>query len=228
MKNIFFILFVVACIIYCYGHIGNNETLKNIGVFSLAPSLLIHYILNTKKIKALYILVIVFSFFGDTSFHLENNIAREPLTILSYIFLIFFMTLIVLERIEFKELRRTAYLTGIILVVLLAINYSIFKNEKYLILTTAVYFIALSVLSALCISFYKKTKSKEAGYYLLGTIAFVLASITKSLEYLDQLKPVSIILNVSFYIITFYFYSKAILVMNKPADSLSSSNSIKF
>lgn len=210
MKNIFFILFCIACITYGYGSIQNHELIKQIGLYSTTPFLFAHYIFNTKRVEMFYVLAMLFTFFGDTSFHLNpNGIAREALTIGAYIFVTAFFTLIILERKKFTEIKKNIFIAIGLGIVFLIVNYTVFREKKQIIFATAIYFTSLSILCATGISFYIKNKTKESLYFLIGAIGIFLASIAKSYEYLEK-TPLSIILNILFYIISNLFFLKGI------------------
>lgn len=219
MKNIFFILFCIACITYGYGSIQNYEFIRQIGLYATTPCLLIHYLINTKRIELFYLLALLFTFFGDTSFHLNpDGVAREALTIGAFIFVSSFFTLIILERKKFSEIRKTIFISLALAVLFLIINYTLFKESKQIIFATAIYFTSLSILCATSISFYVKAKTKESLYFLIGAIGIFLASIAKSYEYLEK-TSLSIILNIIFYIISNLFFLKGVLSKYKTLKS---------
>lgn len=218
MKNIFFIFFTIACITYGYGSIENYELLKKIGLYTTTPFLFIHYIANTKKVELFYVLAMLFTFLGDTSFHLNSNgIAREALTIGAYIFVTTFFTLIILERKQFLGMKKVILASLLLGVCFLIINYTLFKKAQVLF-ATAVYFISLSILCASSISFYFNTKTKESLYFLIGAIGIFCASLAKSLEYLEK-TSLSILLNIIFYVMSNLYFVKGILIKNKKSET---------
>lgn len=220
MKNFFFILFIIACITYGYGSIQNFQLLKQIGLYTATPFLFMHYLVNTQKVELIYILMLLFTFLGDNSFHLHSNgIAREALTIVAFIFVSSFFTMLILERKQFTGMRKIILTSLLIGIFFLIINYTLFKDTKQVLYAVAVYFVSLSILCATSISFYIKTKTKESLFFLIGSIGLFFASIAKSYEYLEK-TPLSIMLNILFYIISNLYFVKAVLIKHKRTEKL--------
>lgn len=211
MKNIFFILFTIACITYGYGSIESNELLKQIGLYTTTPFLLAHYIVNTKRVELFYLLALLFTFLGDTAFHLKSGgIAREAITIGAFIFVSSFFTILILERKQFTGFKKIMFSSLVIAILFLIVNYSLFKESKQILFATAVYFISLAIMCASSIWFHKKVRTKESLYFLIGAIGLFLASIAKSYEYLEK-TPISIIFNIICYVISNLYFVKGVL-----------------
>lgn len=220
MKNIFFILFIIAGGIYAYGSIENIEILKTIGVFSMSPCLLIYYLFNAKKISLRYTLAIVVVFFADISFQIEpNNILREALTIGFYIIINALISFIIIERNNFIGIKRSVLLSLLLGLIFIVLDYLVFKDSQVIILSSGVYFVSLSILCSFSISFYTKTKSKESLFFLIGTTSHIFASFAKGFEYIYN-TPQSIIAFVLFYGICNYFYANAIVLINTKEERL--------
>lgn len=210
MKNVFFILFTIACICYSYGSVKNIEVLKLIGLYTTIPFLLVHYLINTKKVELLYLLALAFIFIGDNSFHFEpDKISREVLTIVAFIFVSSFFTLLILIRKKFSGFKQIILIALPVIVLFLAVNFILFKDTKQVLYATGVYFISQSILCATSIAFYTEAKTKESLYFLIGSIGFFCASIAKGFEYIEK-TPVSIMVNILFYVVSSLYFVKGV------------------
>lgn len=213
MKKILFILFIIAGITYTHGSIKNIEILKDIGVFSMAPILLLYYLFNTKKISVFYVLAVLFVFLADISFQINpNNIMREVLTIGFYIIVNAFISFIIIERNRFIGTKSSFLLSLFLGAIFIILDFFAFKNSEIIILSSGVYFVSLSILCSFSIAYYVRTKSKESLFFLIGTISHIFASFSKGFEYIYN-TPLSIISFVLFYGICNYFYANAAINM---------------
>lgn len=215
MKIIIYVIYIIASALYYYGYIEDNELYKKIGLLSLIPCLAVYYFTNTKKTLIPYILALIFAFLGDVSFLINpENLTREALTIGSYIIMNALMTFIILEKIEFKGIKRNFIISTILGVVLLVFNYLVFNQSEKVILASAVYFVSLSILCATSVSFYLREKSTVSKYFLLASIAHTFASFAKGYEYLYN-TSLSILAFLLFYGVCNYFYVNAAVMVSE-------------
>lgn len=215
MRVVIYTIYIVASMLYYYGYIEDNELYKKIGLLSLMPCLAIHYFTNTKKALTPYVLALIFAFLGDIAFLINpDNLAREALTIGSYIIMNALMTFIILEKIEFKGVKRSFIISSILGIVFLVFNYLVFKQSEKIVLASAVYFVSLAILCASSISFYLKKKSKVSIYFLLASITHIFASFAKGYEYMYN-NSSSVIVFLLFYGICNYFYVNAAIMVSE-------------
>lgn len=218
MKNIFLILFILVAATYAYGSIQSIAILKNIGVYLMAPVLLIYYLFNAKKISIFYVLAVLFVFLADISFQINpNNIMREVLTIGFYIIVNAFISFIIIERNHFIGIKKSFLLSLFLGVIFIILDYFAFKNSEVIILSSGVYFISLSILCSFSIAYYVRTKSKESLFFLIGTISHIFGSFAKGFEYIYN-NTSSIIAFVLFYTICNYFYANAVILIHSKKD----------
>lgn len=215
MKIVIYTIYIIASIFYYYGYIEDNEVYRKVGLLSLIPCLAIYYFSNTKKVSSPYVLALIFAFIADLSFLINpEKLIREALTIGSYIVMNSLLTFIVLEKIEFKGIKKKIIISLILCIVLLVLNKLVFNQSEKIILATAVYFVSLSILCATSISLYLREKSKVSIYFLVASIAHIFASFAKGHEYIYN-TPINIIMFLLFYGVCNYFYVNAAIMISE-------------
>lgn len=210
MKKLALILFIVFGILLCYGDITGNYLLRRIGIYSIIPCITTYYLFTTKKKNTLFLVALVASYIGDITFNKEG-LTIDLISLGGFIIFNLLMLIIVFERMRYVKFRNVLVYTAIIGTILTYLSYSIIDIIDKTFIIIGIYCLSISLLSAFCVVYYLKGKSKEAMYFLIGVVSYIIASITKEFEYIESTSTALIILNVSSYLSTLYFYCKALL-----------------
>lgn len=213
MKKIALILFVVFGVLLCYGDITGNYLLRRIGIFAIIPCIASYYLFSAQKKNHVFIVALVASYIGDITFN-KQGLTIDLISLGGFIFFNLLMLIIVFEKMRYVKFRRIIIFTIFIVTILLSLSYIIIEIIDQRFIAIAIYCLSISLLCAFCIVYYLKSKSKAAIYFLIGVISYIGASITKEFEYIESTSTALIILNVSSYLSTLYFYCKALLEDN--------------
>lgn len=211
MKNLFLIISIIASFLYCYGYIIDNELLSRIGYFTIAPALIIHYLINRKnKLNIIYIVAILFSYAADLNFY-NDDINANVLSVGGFIVFNFLMTIIVFEKMNVLNFRRTILASILITSLFMGVSYLILGKFDETIFVILIYSLSLSLLVTMCFIFYKNKKTKESLFFLLGAISYVIASVFAELLYVERISLAVIAGNIFTYLLNNYFYTRAML-----------------
>lgn len=222
-ENIFLVIFFIVSLWYGFsnitGDVGSQYFLKPF----MVSSILIHYLIKAKKINNFFITALFFALLGDLFF----NIVTEQGFIYGLAsFLVFnlFMMIIVTEKAG--EIRISNLFLSMIpfLLLLFIMVYYIFPDSGELKILLTIYSTTLVFLCTFSLYYYIKTKSVVSQYFLLGCSFFVLAGIAKLVkDYIGVTISMEIMNNVC-YMLSLYFYYKALIAKEVRIDTLSSEN----
>lgn len=210
MNNIFLILFYVAGFIYCYGNLTNNELITSIGLYSIIPSIGVHYIINNKKsINFLYIIALLASYTG-VIFYYINDIRVNVFALAGFSLFNLSIMLIVFEKMNVINFRKVIPLALVLIIFFLLITYKIFGFFDFRFFAVGIYFTSLSLLISFCLVFTLDSKTKVSYYFLVGVLSYIITSVSTEFLYLNKLPILMTILNTVSYVLTHYTYYKAI------------------
>lgn len=227
MKNVFLILFYVFGIVYCYGNITNNNILSTIGIHCIVPSIAIYYLFNAKNKNLIYLVALVASYIGDITFY-KNDINIDLISLGGFIIFNLLILIIVFEKMRLVKFGKIFIITPILMILFMITTYIVFDTIDYRFLAIGVYFFSLSLLTSFCVQYYRSTKSDISLYFLIGVIAYIIASLTKEFEYINANNTIMLIINASAYLAAHYFYCNAILrCSNEKIETKTTQNNLK-
>lgn len=210
MKNIFLILFVFACLLFCIGNLIDNEIITSIGIFSTIPLLLIQYIVkNRGNFNIIYITALISSYVGVVLYYL-NDVRVNVFSLAGFSLFNLLIMVIVFEKMGVVNFKKIIPIAFILTLTFLLISYKIFGFYDIRFFAVGIYFTSLSLLIAFCSVFATEKKSKVSLYFLFGVICYIVTSVSTEMLYLNKLTVLMTITNASSYALTHLFYYKAI------------------
>lgn len=211
MKNILLVLYVLSGVLFCYGNITDNIFLITIGIFSIVPCIAIYYLLTAKKKNFIYLIALIAAYIGDVTFFNKQNISIDLVSLGGFIIFNLLIMIIVSEKMKLVKFRKILFITPILVSIFLAITYYVFKTVDQIFFAIGIYFLSLSLLTSFCIVYYRKTKSKNSLFFLVGVTSYIVASISKEFQYINSATNLLFLINTLAYLSTQYFYCKAML-----------------
>lgn len=211
MRNIFLILSVIAVLCYSYGKVTSDQIFSSIGIYSLVPLLLTHYLINKKERTNLtYITATLAAYIGDLYFF-NVDVSINVLSMGGFIIFNLLMTLVVFEKMNIIEFRKTLLTSLLLTAIFMLITYFVFIEFDKTIIIILIYFLSLSFLISLCALNYKTTKTKASLFFLLGVCSYIIASISTEFIYLKKTNILILLINPITYYLTNYFYAVAMI-----------------
>ncbi len=215
-------LFVLMSIVYAYANITDATWLLYISKILLTPTLLIYYVLTTRKVNTLFVLALVF-IFSENMFVLNKEPTFFILGMGFALLFILMQMLIVTNRIGEIDIKKFLKILIPFMFIFLGILYFIFKNGGDI---TWIYYVLgfiIAIYGSFSFYLYFKEKSEAALHYLIGTIFFILSAIVKGLNMIDDRNIYLKVFNIIFYVISLIFIAKAIISFDaskKPTNAV--------
>lgn len=228
-KHILLILFFAFAFGYGYSLLTNQDAFIYLLKPFIVPSLILHYIAKANTVNIFFIIALFFAFTGDLLFNIVMDDAFL-LAMSSFVMFNFFIMIIVAERAG--EIKINNFLISImpfLLILFIVINYA-FNAQGTMSLLLTIYGGIIAILSAFCLYFYLKTKGTMALYFLIGSLFFIVAGISKGLKEFDVNTFFLKVLNNISYTFSLYFYYKAMMSKHAIIDNseLQSRKSITY
>lgn len=218
-ENIFLFLFFVFAFSYGYSLIVVNNGLIYVLKPFIVPSLVLHYVINVEEKNNFYIIALFFAFLGDLFFSIPTEDGFLIAMSSFVIFNLFIMIIVSESAGEIKISNLFLSMMPFLILLFIIINYLFSKLGAKSILLT-IYGVILVFLCTFSLYYYIKTRSKMALYFLLGSLLFVLAGVSKGLKEFDVDTSFLKIMNNVSYTFSLYFYYRAMtakrVVIDKP------------
>lgn len=214
-NNIFLLMFCMVSVAYGYGIAYNLNSIIYFFKPFIVLSIALHYIVNTKWLNKRFLTALIFALLGDVLF----NITTPQFFIFAMSsFLIFILLLMTIAAEKSGEINfKPLLLATIPFVLILTYVLKKYLNDVGSIsILLAVFGVIVVVLSAFSTHAYYKKRDITTLYFFLGTLAFILASISKGLKQFALVSDVNIkLMNTLCYVISLFLFSRAMIVDEK-------------
>ncbi len=170
---VFSILFLMISVLEVYGTIQNNKLLEFIFKPLITVSLALLYIVSVKKPSFLFISALFFSFWGDVLLLFPEKYFVLGLVSFLLTHLIFIKIIRgFISQLDSKSIIKSAiffivYFGGIIFLIL--------NNLKELLIPVIIYGLVISAFGTFALINYKKSKTTENLWLLIGALIFILS-----------------------------------------------------
>lgn len=209
-KYFFLILFFIAALVYGYFNIMNNQAWLYKVKFFLVPSLLVHYLLTSKKKNTAYILALIFASVGDLMLS-GVALTNEIIGVGCFICFNLLMIIIVSEKIGVVKGDKFLLAFVPLLIIIISVVYFLFNNYVGKIKTVIIiYFVIMALLTSFSLYYYLCRKTGESLLFFLAVLLLFLSNITKGYESFRTAGVVLKIINITFYALAHYLFYKSI------------------
>lgn len=214
-RNIFLIIFFIISFIYGYSIINKIDSQIYFFKPFIILSILIHYVLRASKINTVFLVGLSFAFCGDLLF---NIVTPETIIIAMGCFLIFNLVLMLIatERVGVLSARKLLITTVPFLILFLLVLHFFFDNIGNMQILIITYGAIVVLLGSFSLNTYLKNRDNESLLFFIGSLFFVVASVSKGLkEFSFSYSEFYInITNIISYVLSIFFFSQS-LILNK-------------
>lgn len=211
-KYIFLLLFFLVSVMYAYGITNELNSIIYFYKPFIVLTLTLHYIVNTPEINKTFLFALVFALLGDVFF---NIITEEFFMLAMSSFMIFNLLLMVIAANKSGEISvRFLLVSTIPFVLVLAyvlINY--LNNVGSISLLIAVFGITVVLLGAFSSYAYFKKRNRSTLFFFLGSLAFVITTISKGLKQFTLMYDYDVrLMNTICYVLSLFFFCHAMVI----------------
>lgn len=210
--NFFLILFLIVSLTYAYGIANELDSIIYFYKPFIVSSITAHYVINTNQINKVFLFALVAALLGDLFF----NIITEHFFILAMTsFLVFNLLLMILAAEKAGEISvRFLLISTIPFIFILAFvlrNY--LNNVGNISILLTIFGSVVVLLGAFSSYAYFKKRNRTTLYFLLGSLAFVIATVSKGLKQFTFMYDYDVrLINTIAYTFSLFFFCRAMVI----------------
>lgn len=225
-KHIFLLLFFVVSVMYAYGIANELNSIIYLYKPFLVLTLTLHYVTNTPEINKTFLFALVFALLGDVFF---NIITEEFFMLAMSSFMIFNLLLIIIAANKAGEISvRFLLVSTIPFVLILAyvlMNY--LNNVGSISLLIAIFGFIVVLLGAFSSYAYFKKRNRSTLFFFLGSLAFVITTISKGLKQFTLMYDYDVrLMNTVCYVLSLFFFCHAMVIKDEVVAKVVVKNNI--
>jgi len=207
--------FIVVSILDIIGIVFNIPSLLFVFKPLILLSLLVLYVVSVSKRNKVYILALVFSFFGDV-FLLFSGELYFITGLISFLIAHILFIRIVLKRIQKTVISKLIVSIIPFLVLLILLISILYKSLNELLIPVIIYGITITIFGVVSLLDYLNTKSTKSLLMLIGAIIFIISdSILAINKFHTSTEIFSVMVMVSYVIAQYFIYRSMVLESNE-------------